>query len=82
MLCNNIRNIGNTLVITGNFNIRNNDWDLSFHYYSTYSEDLFIIADSLGLELSPSTNPRPTRYTDNPCDTNSVLDLVFLALNN
>jgi len=40
------------------------------------------IANSLGLELSPPSNPRPTRYANNSHDTNSVLDLVFLPPNN
>jgi len=40
------------------------------------------LAKSLGLDLSPSFNPGPTRFIDNLCDTNSVIDLVFINPNN
>jgi len=40
------------------------------------------VADNLGLDLSHLANPRPTRFADNPQDTNSILDLVFLEPNN
>jgi len=40
------------------------------------------LAESLGLDLSPPLNPSPTRFVDNPCDTNSVIDLVFINPNN
>ena len=66
----------------GNFNIRDYDWDLSFPYHSIYTEDLTLIVDSLGLELSSPYNPGPTRYTNNPRDTSLVLDLVFFSPNN
>ena len=66
----------------GNFNIRNSDWDPNFHHHSSHTDDLLTLADSLGLELSPPSNPRPTRFTDNPYDSNSVIDLVFLSPNN
>ena len=81
-LCHNIRDIGNTMAITGDFNIRNSNWDPNFHHYSIYIENLLTIADSLGLELSLPSNPGPTRYTNNLHDTNSILDLVFLQPNN
>jgi len=81
-LRNNIANLGKTVLITGNFNIRDSDWDPNYHHYLTHTEDLITIADSLSLELSPPVNPGPTRFTDNPNDSNSVLDLVFLALDN
>jgi len=64
------------------FNIRDYDWDLSFPYHSIYTKDLILIANSLGLELSPPCNLGPTRYADNPRDANSVLDLIFLFPNN
>jgi len=40
------------------------------------------IADSLGLELSPPSNPGPTRFVDNLWDSNSIIDLVFLPPDN
>jgi len=36
----------------GGFNIRVNDWDLSYLYHSTYIDTLRKIADSFNLELS------------------------------
>jgi len=49
-------NIQNLLIMTGNFNIRDNLWDSSFPHHSSYNDDLFIIADTFGLGLSFSTN--------------------------
>jgi len=64
------------------FNIKDYDWNFFFLYYSIYTEDLTLIADSLDLELSPLHNPGPTKYANNSRDTNLVLDLVFLSFNN
>jgi len=64
------------------FNIRDSDWDSNFYHYSIHTEDLLTIADSLGLELSPPSNPGPIRFADNPHDSNLVLNLVFLVPNN
>jgi len=68
--------------MTGNFNIRDSDWDPYVHYHSIHTDDLLIIADSLGLEFSPPLNPGPTRYADNSQDSNSILDLVFIPSDN
>jgi len=68
--------------MTGNFNIRDNDWDPNYPHHSVYTEDLLTLAESLGLDLSPPTNPGPTRFADNPHDTNSVIDLAFINPNN
>ena len=35
----------------GNLNIRDNDWNLSYLYYSTYIDILREITDSFNLEL-------------------------------
>jgi len=75
-------NIDKIIILTGDFNIRDSDWDLNFRHYSSHTDNLITIADSLGLELSPLLNPSPTRFADNPCNTNSVIDLVFLPPNN
>jgi len=82
LLHNNIADLGKTVIMTGDFNIRDSNWDPYYHHHSAHTEDLTAIADSLGLELSPPTNLGPTRFADNPRDSNSVLDLVFLAPNN
>jgi len=70
------------VIMIGDFNIRDSDWDPNTHHHSMHTKDLLTIADSLGLELSPPINPRPTRFTDNRQNTDLVLDLVFLAPNN
>lgn len=68
--------------MTGDFNIRDSDWDPSFPYHSPYTETLLKIADNLGLQLLNPTNSGPTYYTNNPLDFNSVINLMFLQHNN
>jgi len=75
-------NIKNTVIITGDFSIRDSNWDPNFHNYSIYTKELTTIADSLGLKLSPLSNPGLTRFTDNLQDSNLVLDLIFLFPSN
>ena len=71
-------NVNNLLIITGDFNIRNSLWNLSFPYHSSISDDLIIIANSFNLDLSTLTNPTPTRYSDIKREANSGIDLMFL----
>ena len=71
-------NINNLLIMTGDFNIRNSLWDLSFPHHLSISDDLIIIADSFNLELSLPTNSFPTRYSDTEGESNSIIDLMFL----
>jgi len=75
-------NLSDVLIMTGDFNIRDSDWDPFFPYHSPHTETLLEIADNLGLQLSNPSNPGPTRYADNPLDSNSVIDLMFLQHNN
>ena len=82
VLWQNMANMDNTIILTEDFNIRDSDWDPSFRHHSSHTDDLITIADSLGLELSYPSNPSPIRFADNPCDTNSVIDLVFLPPGN
>ena len=42
-------NVNNLLIMTGNFNIRDSLWDLSFSHHSSISDDLIIIADSFNM---------------------------------
>ena len=71
-------NINNVLVITGNFNIRNNSWDPSFPYHSIHCDLLTDIADFINLCIFKSTNQVSTRYSDNQNNLNSVINLMFL----
>jgi len=82
VLWQSMMNIDNTIILTGDFNIRDSSWDPSFRHHSSHTDNLITIADSLGLELSPPSNPGSTRFADNPHNTNSVIDLVFLPPGN
>ena len=64
--------------MTGDFNIRDSLWDLSFSHHSSISDDLLIIANSFNLDLLIPTNLSPTRYSDTEDEANSVIDLIFL----
>ena len=70
-------NISSIIIMTGDFNIRDNLWDSNFPFHSVYSDMLFNIADSFSLVLSSLTENFPTRFSDNNQNSNSVLDLVF-----
>ena len=49
-------NINNILIMTGNFNIRDNLWDPHYLHHFIYSNLLFDIIDSFFLGLSVLTN--------------------------
>jgi len=82
VLYQNMANIDNMIILTGDFNIKDSNWNPNFQHHSSHTKDLITIADNLGLELSPSLNPGPTRFVDNPHDTNSIIDLIFLSPGN
>ena len=74
-------NIYNVLIITEDFNIRDNIWDPSYSFCSFHSDSLIDIADLIDLCLLKSTNQIPTRYLDNIEDLDSVINLMFLRPN-
>ena len=80
--CQNIINLNNTVIITGDFNIRDSDWDPYVYHYSIHTDDLITIIDSLDLEFFLPSNPSPTKFVDNLWDSNSIIDLVFLLHDN
>jgi len=43
--------------MTGDFNIKDNNWDLSYSYHLSHTDILLKVADSFGLNLSMSINP-------------------------
>ena len=63
--------------MTGDFNIRDNDWDLFYPHYLFYTDTLLEIANSLGLDLSIPINSGSTWFLNNSQNLNSVLDLIF-----
>jgi len=58
-------NISNVLIMTGDFNIRDNSWNLLFLHHSVHRDTLIEVADYLHLELSRSTKKFSTRFLDN-----------------
>ena len=71
-------NLNNVLIMTEDFNIRDNDWNLSYSHYLSYSGILREIADNLNLDLSTPINLVSTQYVDNSQNSNLVIDLMFL----
>ena len=52
--------------MTGDFNIRDSDWNPLYSHHLSYSDILKKIADNLNLDLSASINLVSTQYVDNP----------------
>ena len=44
-------NLNNVIIMTGDFNIHDSNWDPSYPYYSIHTDTLHEISDSLSLEL-------------------------------
>ena len=71
-------NIQNLLIMTSNFNIYDSSQDPSFSHHSSINNNLIIIVDYFNLDLSSLTNQVPTRYSDTPGESNSIINLMFL----
>ena len=67
--------------MTGNFNIRDSDWDPDYPFHSVHSNLLFDIIDTFNLFFSYPTHSVPTRYLDNSENSNPVINLMFLRPN-
>jgi len=74
-------NLHNILIMAGNFNIRDRKWDSFYLFYSTYSDFLLEVTDSLELKLSSSIYQVPTHYTNNSNNSNLVINFMFLHPN-
>jgi len=61
--------------MTGDFNIRDNNWDLSYPHYSVHTNTLMLIADTFSLRLFTPIIQVLTQYTN---ESNSVIDLMLL----
>jgi len=71
-------NISNVLIIIGNFNIRDNNWNLFYSFHSSYNNILVEIVDSFNLILFSAIQQILTQYSNNKNNSNSVINLLFL----
>jgi len=74
-------NLNNVLIITEDFNIRDNNWDSLYPHHLIHADTLRDITDSFNLELSISIIQVSTRYANNSQESNSGIDLIFLCAN-
>ena len=67
-------NIQNMLIIAGDFNIRDSDWDLSYPFHSIHTDSLLEIVNSFDPNLSCSIQKVPICYSNNIKLISSFLD--------
>ena len=48
-------NLNNVFVMTGNFNIKDNDGDITYYYHSVHTDTLMEIANFIDLRMSTPT---------------------------
>jgi len=71
-------NIWNMIIMAGNFNIKDSDWNPLYSFYFVHSDLLLEFADLFDLKLLHSIHQTPIWYSNNANDLNSVIDLFFL----
>ena len=71
--------MNNIIIIIGDFNIRDTDWDSLYLYHLIYIDILSKITDSFNIELLSPVIQVLTQYVDNSQCLNSVLDLFLQA---
>jgi len=74
-------NIHHVLVIVGDFNIRDREWDLFYPFYLSHSNSLLEITDSLNLKLFSPVHQVSTWYANNSNNSNLVINHMFLYPN-
>jgi len=74
-------NLNNILIMIGDFNIRDNNWNPLHLYHLIYMNISREIVGSFNLKLPMSIDQVFTYYTNSPQDLNSVLYLMFLHVN-
>ena len=74
-------NLSNVIIITGDFNIRDSNWNLLYLYYSTHADTLSEVANAVNLKWSSPINPVSTKYVNNLNNYNFIIDLMFFKGN-
>ena len=74
-------NIYNVLIMTGDFNIRDSDWNQNYPFHFMHNDLLLDIANAFNLFLSHSTHFFSTRYMNNSENSNLIIYLMFLWSN-
>ena len=74
-------NLDNVLIITENFNIRDNNWNPTYFHHFIHTDIFMEITGSFNLRMSTLYIQVSTWYADNLNDSNSVINLMFLWAN-
>ena len=70
-------NFQNVLIIAGNFNIRDSNWNLCYPFHLIYSDSLLEITDSYGFCLFSHNQQIPTRYSNNINNKNDFHQIML-----
>ena len=63
------------LIVIRDFNIRDNDWDISYPHYFIHANTLRKVADLFNLKLSMPIVQILIRYKNNSNNFNSMIDI-------